>query len=1132
MRSIFVRLILLFLFLVVVEGQTCYQQAVSMRFKPQSQGPPFSFIHTAGMAGTVRRSVALPRTIIQVLDSDGQVDRNANSIEITVTSNANLNKDGVTVKVFRGEAHFTRIILEGLASVMNLTFTANAQDTLFSAGVQGATISSGNFTVLDRDPGLWNLSFIPYANAVLYAGQPLTIASGLPVPPIRVSIINAQYDIYPTQSQMAGTNITAVAQFDGNPSATISGGSALAYDGVFLFDSMVITTALTELPPLRFRIIEGSSSSFVTVATGPISVRTVADYSHIAFLDESESFIYGQGVSIFAVNGIPLPPIRIGVFDTIYRTSPAITGLVITATCNRAKISGSVVGVMDGVATFDSLTFTDITDVRDGADKSFAITFTAGNQDDLPLKGDSIITGHIMVNTGIRSPTSVRFLQSPLDSLFNAQNQKQQVVFYLSLNPVRIELLNNANQRDTGTQMTFTATAPNSLTPSSYIGTLSGGVATFSSLQFSTAKSSWYPRLTFVASDNTSSRLTLTTGYITVTSSQANFNLRFQPYGMSLIVQEGTSAVATIGVPLPPIIIELINSAGSLDVSSSTVGITATCEGAELTNSYMRVTNGVATFSSLTFVSETAGDFILTFTASGEGLAVDRKSIVSGTITVAAVETPAFGLRFNREQSYIGYEGAVMPITNGELIPPVVVELLTSSGAVDTQTSTVRITCTTSSGAWATQSTTERPIAKGQATFNDLRLSNAFSPVIECCAKSTNPNDLHAVEDKCARSGTMAFSQVVGSEGRLVMLNSTQIDRLVALGIRTNVTIDSGATFPAAIGLGDTSGWWSSKEARLDVSVSCSITLRPPLTVQMTQVDNKWYAYFGTLQFANDVPSGVSPIITFSAVGLQPITSGLITVAGTNDLAGTDIAIEVYYSYRSFDFSAWNKVLCARLNIETDRVIARRIDEGGGMNKITPSEETINIVKKTWVGTRLDLRVLEPLPTSRVTKRSSEVAALILAMKVDCDSTDLRIRRAFLPAAEVGCDFGLFDEQQNGAKQCIESNGKDGYCDCYVPMFEVVGKNCLGYNPLTTLCTETLIPNAKCSQKAITEVCDALVFGEVPRASVAGSGLFLLIFVPPVAYLYLTGYFARLSRPNTKHVHIPHAENIFGDDGL
>ena len=1118
-------------------AQTCYRQAVSMRFKPVSAGPPFSFIDKEGVGGIIKRSEALPRIIVQVLDSDGAVDRSANSIEITASSSANLNREGVTVKVFRGEAHFTRIILEGLASVMALTFTAKAQDNLVSAGVQGATLRTRNFTVLDRDPGMWNLSFIPYANSVLRAGQPLDIVSGALVPPIKVSIITASYQVYPTQTQMTTTNVTAIATVD-SPLATITGNVALAYEGVFLFENMVITTSASTLPPIRFTVIEGyAGEGSLSIATGPITVKPATDHSHIAFLDESRSFIYGQGVSIFAVNGIPLPPIRIGVFDTVYRTSPPVTGLVITASCDRARLRGFIVGVIDGVATFDSLTFTDVLDVGDGTDKPFVITFTAGNQDDLPLKGDTIVTGAIFVNTQIRPAASIRFLQSPLDSLFTARDQKKQVVFYLRLDPVRIEVLDNANRRDTTSAMTFTAVAmpSNMLEGTTHLGTLSGGVATFAALQFPSRASAWLPRLTFTARDNTTARFSLVTGYITVTNAQPNFGLRFNPYGASAIGQEGDEAVATIGVPMPPIILELVSSAGTLDLSSSEVGITATAEGAELSGSFVRVSNGVATFSSLTFASETVGSYVLTFTAGTEGNhRVQGKAVHSGTVNVAAAETPAFGIRFAREESYFPFEGCQVPVTSGATIPPVIVELVTSSGALDVVTETVRISCAPTSGRWGAGVVSEVLVTEGRAVFSSLALVGAFSPAVACCASSTDPNEPHPVGGSCVQTGSLTFNQVAGSVGKLLFLNSSAIGgREATLRYLKNASIDSGAIFPAAIGIANTAGQWlPASEAAIDVSVSCSVGLRPPLTVRMESHDGLWYAYFGQLQFSGDVPPGVSPIITFTAPDMQPITTGLVSVTGSGTADGVDVTVDLYFSFRSFDFSAWRAELCARLNIDTDRIIARRIDEGGGQERTEPTEETLYTVTPSWYGTRLDLRVLEPLPTSRVTKRAADVAALILALKTDCQSGALRLRKAYLSAADTACDFGLFDEQQNGARQCIETQGKDGYCRCHVPMFAAVGVNCLGYSPLTELCLETLIPYAQCGEEAIATVCNQLVFGEVPRTAVAGSGLFLFLFAPPLAYLYLTGYFTRLSRPNTRHVRLPHAEQLLGEDAF
>ena len=184
----------------------------------------------------------------------------------------------------------------------------------------------------------------------------------------------------------------------------------------------------------------------------------------------------------------------------------------------------------------------------------------------------------------------------------------------------------------------------------------------------------------------------------------------------------------------------------------------------------------------------------------------------------------------------------------------------------------------------------------------------------------------------------------------------------------------------------------------------------------------------------------------------------------------------------------------------------------------------------SWKGTRVDFRFLDPLPTSRNTKKAAELAQFFIALLSQCTTSDLFLRRAYLKSADTTCDWYMFAEQKSGAETCIERDGKNGYCNCYVPMMSSVGERCLGLEDLTTLCHDVLTLQASCSQPAIRAICSQLEFPDTPRAALVGSGGFLLVCFLPIFALWYRGFFHNLNRPSAKKARIQRVEDA--DDAM
>lgn len=1142
----------------LVVGRVCPVPASNVAFKPLSAGVPHSFFFEEGQALRVKLQLEMPRIIIQVRDSFGNLDTSTPGITITAESDKlRLGAEGRTVAVHRGEAHFTKLMVDGStfgSPLFQLRFNVTAR----GHPIHGTAIVTGFLTAITDVVDVWALRFPEDNNFVTHRGQSITVVPGIEFPAVRVEIITSEYRRFATDS-LLDNNYTIVATMPGAPSdVTLLNAVARAVDGGALFNRLMIstTTSYTELPPIEFVLLNDDS---LRLSTGPVVIARLADNANIGFEPESVSFIYGQGQSLTAQGSVPLPIIRISLRDTMFRRSPPQTNAVIIASCEkRPKMSGTIVGVVDGIATFDQLTFLEV-DHEEAL--PYTLTFSMGQI------ATKLRTGIIMVSSLSFPATSIRFLQSEYDSFFTAQGQAVEAVLYTPTPAVSVELLTSSNVRDDSTEMSIFLRLPSSAFRTS--GSVScesdtgitraltiNGVATFSSLLFTASNTDETLRLTFMACGNSTvaaSGTALVSGPIRVIPvPTSNSDMRFQPFGVSLFSKAGVPTFATVRAVLPPIVVELTTSTGAVDSSSSDIGITVSAPGVVIDNSFLRVSNGMAVFRELMIVTETVSDFALTFTAGQEGNApVAGKRLITGNIKLVTNPTPAYGIKFHND-SYIAYEGHTVPITltqvNGTdvtpfILPPVLIQLVWSDHTEMSNTSNspltqdLQVAVQVSSG--RLNGTLVRSLATGIARFDDISIEAAFDPVLTFCVESRSVTTLSDVENRCISSGSLTTYRVYGPVGGLRILNASEARLPVVIDrIARPISVYLGQSMPVAIGLVDTTGVFTYGRAvpAAEITASSNVQLRAPLTVSINTTTG--IAYFDALAFAREVSAGLTPVITFTARfansqtrRLLGVTTGLISViGGAGQDAGVDLVAELLVDEDSFDWDGWRARLCRRLNIETARVVLVRRTKGSSAVATVVDENSMASLRPTWEGTRVDFRVMEPLPTSRTTKRAQDLAELIVALKTNHESTaDLYLRRAYLRSDDIACDVNIYDEQISGARDCIAAFGKAGYCDCHVPMFRYMGTRCLGLESLTTLCLDTLLPEAECKQPEIVTVCRKLEFPDAPRTELAASGAFLFLFVPPLMYMWFSGYFHKLSRPSAKKNRIQTVDLVVTD---
>jgi len=366
-----------------------------------------------------------------------------------------------------------------------------------------------------------------------------------------------------------------------------------------------------------------------------------------------------------------------------------------------------------------------------------------------------------------------------------------------------------------------------------------------------------------------------------------------------------------------------------------------------------------------------------------------------------------------------------------------------------------------------------------------------------------------------------------------------------------SMVIPRGETLATAVVVLDSRGVFDNATVKnldpMQIHASSNVRLLGSLRVDVNTTTG--IAFFSDLALSPDVPLGVQPAITFTAQATQsagvattrrvrPISSGLIASRQTGRTGGVDVVAEVLFDKASFDFTAWRVRLAKRMNIEVARILPLLSIAGTGADPDdsgTVVEDQFTgrpvIRAPSWRGTRIEIRFLPPLPSSRDTKSPEVLANFFVNLEPSCKVGELFLRSAFLKSRDRSCDWNIFDEQMNGVRSCIQARKKQGYCSCHVPLLRHMGLRCLGLPRLSTLCLDVLLNSraANCKDTIIVNVCSRLQFPDAPRAPLAGSGAFLALFFPPLAYSYWKGLFHKLHRPSSGEERIAVMETAVQD---
>eukprot|EP00757_Euglenozoa_sp_SAG-D1_P009882 gene9882-1_t len=847
-------------------------QSAGMRFRASSG----SWISTQGQARATVVDTVMPNIQIEVIDKNGNVHTDNSATVITISVTEGSLQGPKTATVSNGVATFPGLSFSTVheaAPLPVMVFTAGGQ-----AGhlIEGTVLQSGFVTVTGPTSASLNLAFASTASAITPTSSISTATLLQAVPGIAVVLVQSDR----SRSTLSGIAISASTESEG---AALSGHTATTVAGIAVFSELTFTSApLDSTARLTFTANGEELLAGQLLKSADITLQGVAK-TDLDF-KISDSWIGHVGQTRSATQNTNMPTIKIQLTDSLGNADTAENTLIITAITDIGTLAGTTTGTMSsGVATFSALQYT-TTHTGTTLPK---LTFIAGTQGNLAVSGQAIASGEITVPTSATAAANILF--SATNPAFSgcgqslaAQGQGE------PLPGIQVQLFSSTNVWDTATTgITVTATTDDGQI-SGGSATITSGVATFTSLIFSTSPSDGFARLTFTAGSAGSHPVggqTLVTGDIQVTCSLVRVfgscGLIFVPTPphLSWIGFEGQTRTIPIRTTMPPIVVGALVNAKLHSSNDATVITVTTSIGQLVGTTSVTVEEGLARFDNLQFFTlhDTVGipKPILTFTAGHQNkYPVGGIVILSGEITVT--EDSSLNLEFaSRPASAIGYTDDTTTGTAGQPLSTIVVQLVDiGSQVITADTGTTIIASTDEPG--AVLSGTSADTVNGQASFSDIIFeSPPQSGIAVLFFTVTSTSGIHAADGQ----------QIYGN---VLVHGNTKSD--LKFGCESwigragqNRAVTQSTNMPSIkIQLTDSLGNADSTENALTITVTASAgTLAG--TTSVTMVNG--VATFSALQFSTAHSTNPLPVLMFRAdynvdlpVSGKTIVSGSITV--------------------------------------------------------------------------------------------------------------------------------------------------------------------------------------------------------------------------------------------------------------
>ena len=605
-------------------------------------------------------------------------------------------------------------------------------------------------------------------------------------------------------------------------------------------------------------------------------------------------------------------------------------------------------------------------------------------------------------------------------------------------------------------------------------------------------------------------------------------SIRFEPYSGSYFSSEGQSGFATVRIPIPPIVIEVLRSDGQVDVDADNVTVYAKSSSLALEGSLAVSFRGRAIFTDLLFAE--SGTDTITFRAETR---FGPASLRSGTITVESAFIPSYALTFHPD-SFVFAEGQAIPATAGVPIPPIGLAVRNSDYTLaDDSFLAVVALCTV-----PCEGGTHLTVINGHVWFRNISFPHLLSGQLPTITfRAFVPNEIRTsvslstsivssameyVHGKELSTGEVSFFRpdtpsriellpYFSSDGLLLRVPPASADEVIdRVGDVVRLYFDNSQQSFSMVSISfrvvDTLG--SSIVSNSTVVAQCdsNAVLLGGFASLLTQ-QHDGHVAFSNLQF-NPTPfiSGFFTTLTFDVLdhGIKfrvgPVRFEPFAPEGFPE--EPIILVEVLAGGASFSIDSWVASLSALMGVDKGRIEILRAREGSSAPKGFARE---------WAGTRIEFRFLSPTPSTALKISSKELVDYFLTLSSDdCGLVaPLRIRRKLLLTEDRECDLFMLDEQRRASQRCVETEGPSGRCQCHVPMFEALGDRCKSTDQLLSLCA-TL--NRCGDYPAISDPCFELLYLIYLQYFLIGVYTFVALLIAYLVFLWRSGFFLRCLR--------------------
>lgn len=1097
------------------------QATLALRFKPDYLSGTRSSVPLHDVGGTVlhwRSTTVVPSIMVIVVDvakSGCMLSGRCDSIAIScsnastclvsavwlpfiaangtvmASSAPSIPINATSVRIARGEIRFANIIppnglwrlwVGNLSSASaGLWDEVPIQSALFNVTSDSSLAAEGVF-----------MNFSTTNSLKLVNNDTICAAARQPFPPITVVLYSSGMTGVSAASSPRYSVVAELLDWNtqsgrGVVEKGVSGGVADVRNGTATFSSL---TVLYVTPPtvLRFRIqLDDGGQPEVAwkLSRPPLFLRmevlqVAAPVCTLAVQGVGSDIGYLQaGAGLVAVAGAQLPPIRIGLVDTSLNLSTHISYSVVKvwASSGVELSSGTVVSAFNGVASFTNMVVSSLAPTN----IQFELVFFFESNTTYPLRLRMPIS--LLSPLTRWEPQMIRF--APYCAVcFDPHFATPLATLLPPITVVVVDAFNNAVfDRQNNIEIRATVCTPGvvftSASQTIKVMSVAQMDVTFDALWIDATRGAAkrVVTLTFratstVYADVQGRAIEIPVTVLLTAASAASRSIRvgFSPYASFVSSPLQRGLWATNHVPLPPIIVQILNADGSLDYNNSGTTIVARSLSGSAHGSTAHFLRGEAVFSALT-VTESPAITRIVFTVQDDGnTQASGATLETENILVFEQSASVVGLQM-RYDSYLWSDW--MPVTKGaQPLPPVVVCLYDSSNSLDRSRDGDAVVASSSTYGVQLDDATgsvSSPLKDGCATMASIRFvaSSLVDEVgavsLRFCILSTPSPHLPCLDRKVRFVGSYP-PRVVLSDSISSQYNYTA-PLNASLPITFSPALFSGTAPTTSIDVGD--------KAVLSVRATSVQLLENASSLQEDGVVRVSIAASGTIAMplisisnATSLLTDAVVVHTFTAAlknGLVACGSGPVIPLSrsppTVDVA-VPVVLHLQIPFALFRLGKWVRDLATFLTADQAQIVIRRVS----MDR----DETSG-----WAGTRVELH-FQPASSSSTSPQSSPalLRTKLLASRSGCNNRVLGLAavREYTMSGQ-SCERWQFQGLLDSALHCEAFLGIDARCSCFVPAMSLMGAQCLDEVVLEDVCLHL----KQCQDSRITTVCNEVL---------------------------------------------------------